>query len=156
LLSLAFEGIVVEGSGLHMDWDVYLEVTIEQIKMVYVSKGIKLCYAVNWTVQNIVMQPTVTAAPGSNIFRCLDRYRNRSCLFSGIFSLGGEHSWRIARSINTGTSDRGPMKNRFYSCIGDNGTVSCGACISAARIAEYSRTVGVSLKQTSDAAVVSG
>jgi hypothetical protein len=65
----AFQGIVVEGSGFaHGIGTSISEVTIERIKMAYADKGFKLCYAVNWTLQNIVLQATVTAAPGSNIY----------------------------------------------------------------------------------------
>jgi Pectate lyase superfamily protein len=107
----AFQGIIVEGSGFaHGIGTSISEVTIERIKMAYADKGFTLCYAVNWTVQNIVLQSTVDAAPGSNIYGVWIDTETEGGIFNDIFSLGGEHSWRIARSINAGTSDRGPAR----------------------------------------------
>lgn len=150
----AFQGIVVEGSGFaHGIGTSISEVTIERIKLAYADKGLKLCYAVNWIVQDIVLQSTVTAAPGSNIYGVWIDTETEGCIFNNIFSLGGEHSWRIARSINTETSDRGPSENRFYSCIGDNGTVSCMYISSLHRGIFTNCWCSVQV-ETSDAAVV--
>jgi hypothetical protein len=150
----AFQGIIVEGSGFaHGIGTSISEVMIERIKMAYADKGFKLCYAVNWTVQNIVLQATVAAAPGSNIYGVWIDTETEGCIFNDIFSLGGEHSWRIARSINAGTSDRGPSENRFYSCIGDNGTVSC-MYISSLHRGIFTNCWCSTQVETSDAAVV--
>jgi hypothetical protein len=64
----AFQGIVFEESGFaHGIGQSISEITFARCSMVYVSKGIKQSMQ-SIDRQNIAMQPTVTAAPGSNIF----------------------------------------------------------------------------------------
>lgn len=102
------------------------EVTIERVNIDYIKTGLKLCYAINWNLQNMLVQyVNPEFEPGDDIYGVWIDTVTEGCIFNGIFSLGGEHCWRIARTINAATDDRGPSENRFYSCIGDNGTVSC-------------------------------
>jgi len=154
LLINAFQGIVVEGSGFARGIGTSIsEVTIERIKIHYANKGIKTCYAINWTLENIILEATVPAEPGSNILGVWIDTETEGCIFNSIFSLGGEHCWRIARSINIETNDRGPSENRFYSCIGDNGTVSC-IYISSLHRGIFTNCWCSTQIETSDAAVV--
>lgn len=107
------------------------EVTIERVNIDYIKTGLKLCYAINWNLQNMLVQyVNPEFEPGDDIYGVWIDTVTEGCIFNGIFSLGGEHCWRIARTINAATDDRGPSENHFYSCIGDNGTVSC-ICISS-------------------------
>lgn len=116
--------------------------------------GLKMYFALNWTVSNCIIGmhfDDAWNAPGSNHYGVWLDTDSEGCVFDTIFVLGGEHCWRIANTINT--SIRGPNEHRFYSCIGDNGTVSCIYISSLHRSIFESCWVSVQ-KPTSDAAVV--
>jgi hypothetical protein len=151
----AFQGIAVEGSGFKRGIESSISnVTIDRVYINYYSKGIKMCYSINWTVQNIVLlSKPESPAPGSNLYGVWIDTETEGCYFNNIYSLGGEHSWRIARSINTESIDRGPSEDRFYHCIGDNGSVSC-MYISSLHRGLFTNCWCSVQKETSNAAVV--
>ena len=124
---LAWQGITVEGPGFRRGWLIGT-VTMEKVNINYVKTGIKLCYAVNCTLENFILwqlNDFLQPVPQSNIFGVWIDTETEGCVFNNIYSLGGEHCWRIANTVRQGAEDRGPSENRFYSCIGDNGYVSC-------------------------------
>lgn len=102
------------------------ETVIRDVKMENtLHVGLKMCFALNWTVASCVIGmhfDDAWNAPGTNHFGVWLDTDAEGCIFDTIFVLGGEHCWRIANSINPAV--RGPNEHRFYSCIGDNGTVS--------------------------------
>ena len=131
------------------------EVVIRDVKMTGILHvGLKLYFALNWKISTCVIGMVFDDqwnGPGSNHYGVWLDSDSEGCIFDSIFVLGGEHCWRIANSINPAV--RGPNEHRFYSCIGDNGTVSC-FYISSLHRALFSSCWASIQKPTSDAAVV--
>jgi hypothetical protein len=100
------------------------EVTIRDIKMTRIkTTGIYLEFALNWTISDAVIQMNDNSA---NHFGVWLETWSEGCVFDSVFVLGGEHCWRFAKTRTPSFStDRPPGEHRFYSCIGDNGSVSC-------------------------------
>ncbi len=125
----AFRGIVFgavrsgNNPASFSGWSVH-EASVANVKMIRIrSVGLYMRFALNCNVRNVVIDVATTAGSfGVWLDTCTE-----GCIFDSVFVLGGEHSWRFAHSHISFlfANDRAPSENRFYSCIGDNGRVSC-------------------------------
>lgn len=108
------------------------EVAIKHVKMNGIFQyGMYAQNALNWTVSDVVIvmrilqgQTPLQAWPGgSNKLGIWMDTWTEGWILDSVFVLGGEHCWRFNNIANPSLDP--PASNRFISCIGDNGSVSC-------------------------------